>query len=760
MLATSMIYLLGLALCLVAGVAVTALVQPQGRWLTPAAPAAGAAVIIVLAFAFGFFLPGATAAILVGFAVVILFALGVWRRLARTERGPVRQELRGALALSAGEWLVLLLGAAAGMLLLIPVFSLGFPTTIASGIADGWARSVYSEWLIDNPLIDSSRPAAIDRPIGTYSVLPHELGAGYEYLITLVSTLTGRRTYQVALPVAALAAPIALSGWASLQAVITERRTKAWQALALATAVASPAFVLPLVENYLTQLVSISLWPFAMAAAAAFLLRPAIGSAALGAIGLGAMVGVYPPLAPWFGPPALLLVLAGARHVPAAIARRVPRRLRFVAPALVAMVGLGLALLVLAPVELARGYESVVLFSGLLVSNQSFPLFQSQQDLAIVLGGASQFSFAPFGAGLTNWQLVPVLTMLLGAAALGGTSVLTMARQERRLMLALGLGVGAITILTYLKYKFGDDYGYGAYKALISGGALLAGLLMLALSSPSARWRAGRLAAAGICAALWVPVTAQMLQRQRDGAQGFRESDNSLIAALEALPVKDVVLVEGAAENPPSFQLRQTTGYVAAAFQRRKFDGLGSTFSYYTGGGAQPWRPARPWNEVVVSDAPSAFPAHRRTVWERPPYRIQAAPALDVTPYALAPSPPIGTGPQGGRFWITPPPGSPPSDYIAGRVELIVANRGAQPVVARLALRLTALKRARTAVIASDGNPTRQLRLPAKARRDVTYRVAVPAGATARVTLDPGRPVLDGAGSLAPLLALTRVAVR
>ena len=419
MLATSMIYLLGLALCVVAGVAITALVQPQGRWLTPAAPAAGAAVIIVLAFGFGFLLPGSVAAVLVCVAIVVLFALGVWRRLARSERGPLREELSGALALSPGEWLALALGAAAGMLLLAPVFSIGFPTTIASGIADGWARSVYSEWLIDNPLIDSSRPTPLDRPIGTYSVLPHELGAGYEYLITVVSTLTGRRTYQVALPVAALAAPIALSGWASLQAVITERRTKAWQALVLAIAVASPAFVLPLVENYLTQLVSISLWPFAMAATAAFLLAPAIGSAAMGAIALGAVVGVYPPLAPWFGPPALLLVLVGARHVPAAIARRVPARLRRVAPALVAMAGLGLALLVLAPVELARGYEAVVLFSGILVSNQAFPLFQSQHDLAIVLGGASQFSLSPFAAAMSDWQLVPVLTMLLGAAAVG-----------------------------------------------------------------------------------------------------------------------------------------------------------------------------------------------------------------------------------------------------------------------------------------------------------------------------------------------------
>ena len=124
----------------------------------------------------------------------------------------------------AGQLLALGLGGAGGMLLLLPVLSLGFPTTIASGIADGWARSVLSEWLIDNPLIDSVRTGALARPIGTYSVLPPDLGAGFEYLVTVVSTVTGRRAYQVALPLAAVAAPIAVSGWAELQSVITERR--------------------------------------------------------------------------------------------------------------------------------------------------------------------------------------------------------------------------------------------------------------------------------------------------------------------------------------------------------------------------------------------------------------------------------------------------------------------------------------------------------------------------------------------------------
>ena len=48
MFATILIYAAGLLLCLVSGAALSALADPQGRWLTPATPAAGAAFIVVL----------------------------------------------------------------------------------------------------------------------------------------------------------------------------------------------------------------------------------------------------------------------------------------------------------------------------------------------------------------------------------------------------------------------------------------------------------------------------------------------------------------------------------------------------------------------------------------------------------------------------------------------------------------------------------------------------------------------------------------
>jgi hypothetical protein len=721
MIATTLIYVAGLALFIVAGVALQALLDPAGRWLTPAAPAAGAAFLICLAHPLGFLLSGRVAALLVVLVIAALLAVGVWRR-------PRPRRLRAALALSGGEATALGLGAAAGLLLLGPVLAIGFPTTIAASIADGWARSVLTEWLFDNALIDSATSLATDRPVGRYSAVPPDLGAGFEYLVATVGTLVGRRAFETALPVATLAAPVALGGWAALHALLAGRPPRAWQAAVLAVGVAAPLFVLPLGENYLTQCFSLGLWPFAMAATYRFAQSPSVGSAVLAAIGLGAVGSVYPQLAPWIGPPALLLVLVLAERRVAALGL------------------LALAVAVVAPIELVRGIRSVTTFSGQLTSNPDFPLYQAEQDLQLVLGGASQFTLTPGGGGPAVWQLVPSVVLMLGAAAIAAATLWTLRPAERRPLVALIAGVGAITGVLYVKYKFGDDYGYGTYKALLSGGALLAGLLVLTLASESAGLRPWRGLAVGVCLAIWVPVSAGILASQRNGAQGFREADRALIGELEQLPRGDVVLVEGAAENDVAFRMRLAGAYFAAAFDDRRVDGLGSTSSYLANGGGDAWRPQRPWRYVVAGDAPSAFSASRRTLWHAPPYRIQDAPVIDVTPYV----------PASGRFWITPPAGSPPSDQIGGPVELIVANRGDAGASAELELGLRALRRGQAVVIGGSQ------RVPLPAGRAIATKttVNVPAGGTARVALDPGAPQLDAAGKATPLVTLTRVAAR
>ena len=95
---------------------------------------------------------------------------------------------------AGGGVLLLALGAAVGALLLTPLFTIGFPTVLAAGIADGWVRSVLADWLLDNPLLASAAHGALDRPVGNDSGIPPTLGAGYEYLVAHVATLTGERT--------------------------------------------------------------------------------------------------------------------------------------------------------------------------------------------------------------------------------------------------------------------------------------------------------------------------------------------------------------------------------------------------------------------------------------------------------------------------------------------------------------------------------------------------------------------------------------
>jgi hypothetical protein len=134
---------------------------------------------------------------------------------------------------------------------------------------------------------------------------------------------------------------------------------------------------------------------------------------------------------------------------------------------------------------------------------------------------------------------------------------------------------------------------------------------------------------------------------------------------------------------------------------------------------------------------------------------VQAAPAVDVTPYAL--SPPLSLhAASRSTYWMTPPNGAQ-ADYIAGPVELIVGNRNPQPVTATLNLSLASVRRRGTVELGGDGAP-RRVRLT-RAPTPVRHRVPVPARGTARMTLDPGAPVVRDDGTLTPLVVLTRVGI-
>lgn len=743
MAAVLLIYLTAVVVCFVAGVAAAALISPAGRWVSAATVPLGAATIITLAFPFGYLLTAPAVTVVIALVVIAALIAGVALRRRTARAGGVVESRRPG----GGDIAALVLGAATGLLLLAPLFSLGFPTTVAISIADGWARSVFVEWVLENPLRDSGVSVGATLPLGTYSTLTPELGAGFEYLAAVVATVLGRRGYEVVLPVAAVAGPIALGGWTTLLQQLVTRRPTVTQVTALAVATASPLFVLTFADNYITQFFSLALWPFAMAAALAFFRGMDLRAALVAGLGLAAVAGTYPPLLPWVVPVVVLLALVTPGRDPGrvaldratlvATARRAVRRLGVLA----------VVVAVIAPLALVRAYEAVTNVAGLR-SNAGFPLFQTEHDVALALGGVTQFSLAPFGVDPTPARLVISLVLLLAAAAVGVLAALRAERSARASILALGAGVAAVTLALYWSYKQRDFYGYGAYKTLLSGGTLLAGLLVTVLVLlRRSLWPLGA-AMVAICLALWLPLSTDLLERQRDGGQGFRAEDRALGQVLDDLPDDRVVLVEGAIESTDSFRLRMTAGYFLAAASDQPDEGLGSTYTYFAGGGGESWRPNRPWSHVLRLNRPSPFDGGRKPVWREGPFLLAAAPPLDVTPYAVSKPATDATDVEEGSWALVDP--LAPERLVTGPVELVVSNRDPTPRTVRLAVEVSSPDGARDVSVAAERRGGTTVRVGPKRRRVIELELDVDARSTALVGLR-ARRAAGGADAPAPV---------
>ena len=98
--------------------------------------------------------------------------------------------------------------------------------------------------------------------------------------------MSGRKT---AIPVAAFAAPIFVGGWGALYEAATERHPGWTEAAVLSLASLAPTFVLPLADNYLTQFLSLALWPFAVAATLLYARDPTGKTLLPAALGIGAI---------------------------------------------------------------------------------------------------------------------------------------------------------------------------------------------------------------------------------------------------------------------------------------------------------------------------------------------------------------------------------------------------------------------------------------------------------------------------------------
>jgi hypothetical protein len=742
MVATLLIYVTALVVFAIAGVAVLLLVQREDPRLGSGALPLGACVLAIASHWPGYLVAGRIASVIVLVAAVAALAAAVVRVRRRRIRSPIERI----------DMVIAGVGALAGVVLLFPLFSLGFPSTIAVSIADGFARSVLTEWLMDNPLSDSRLGTGIDRPSGTYSALPPELGAGFEYLAGMIGLLLRRDGHEVVQVLAATSVPLALCGWIRLLEELSGRRPRVWQVLLLVPATLTPVAVLPYADDYLTQVFSVGLWPFAAAATVAFFRAPSVRTAIVAALGLGAIAAIYPPLLPWV----VTLVLAAAVVALVVTGRAEPltRRLAGLARSLAL---LGLAVLVLAPLPLVRGWEAATNVVDAR-SNPAFPILRLREAADIWLGGLTQFQL-PLEATTTTGELLLTLALLLFAVVVAAAVAMSW-RSARWTLLGLATTVALVSGGLYLKYKFRDDYGYGGYKALLYGGPLFLGLVFVALAEPSRRLLLPRGLAVGACVAIWFPLTLDMLNRQQNGAQGFRAADHALGEAIEGLPDEAAILVEGAVESETSFQMRLDTMYFAKA-DERTMQGLGTTYSYGSGGGSPGWRPTRPWTHVVASGPSSTFEQDRQLVWEHEPYRLMRAPAVDATPYAVARPESAALAPALRRFWLPRAPDNPePVDYIAGPVEIVVANRNPHPVTAHVRLTLVSMtRRPRTLRLRARGAAEDRVRVRRGRPTEADYEVPVAAGTTTVVAVDPGPVRLVPDAPPAPLVAVTAVDV-
>lgn len=723
MLATLAIYLTAVLLCLGAGVAVRGNLDPSGAWVSAASLPLGFCVVMLVLYALAWAMPMRAAGPLVaGIAVGgLLVAVARRRRAGRASAtGPASLGL--ALRAAGGDTAVVAAGVVGGLLLLLPVLDLGFPTTLAITNNDTWGYASLVEWFREHRLTWSVQPD-VEEPLTfpPWTSLSNGFGIGFELFGAAVAGLLGRQGFEVVTVTAAVGAPMAAAGWAALWRAAGGHLSTGTAFVALA--VVSPLFVVAFAESFTTQFVSIALWPFAVAGAIGLVRRPGRGTLAVAAIGVAGVIGVYPALLPWLVPTLLVAALIpaerGARAAwwPARLdaAGLRPRLLR----AVTVLGVLALTVSVIAPVQVVRAARNVLFVSD-GTGNVLFPSLGAKGFGVFGLGaGGPPF---PIVAGAPVPAAEQVLAVLLLAVVGLAVGVSLRASSQRRWVLAAAGATPAVaTVALVLNYTYADVYPYGVLKALISGGALLAGMLLLALAHPATpRSRPLQLAAVGACVAAWLPVSTQLIEYVADGGTGFRRDDVALGRALRGMPTGSTVLVEGAAEGPGTFQMRLMGAYMGEAFAGLETEGLGSTSSYLTPGGGPEWRPDAPWSHVVAN-APSVFEGGRRPLWANASYALAAAPPLDATPY--------------GRGWYpTELAGATPFAWTSGPAEIVVSNRSAS---ARLTLRLRAASHEvpRRLTLTSGRRSATSTISPGRLT-EVTFPLMVAPGGTAVVELD------------------------
>lgn len=721
MLAVLSIFLAGLLVCLLAGVAVGGLTDPGGRWLGAATIPLGLCALVAVLYLTGAALSGEDGAPLVIAVILLALAGAVWRRRRHTADGPLalgealRPTRRGAIALGGS--------ALAGLAALIPTMDQGFPTTIGVSNNDGWGYATLVDWIVHHPVPRTVAPdVAHPLTLVPWSSLSNHFGIGFEHFASLLASLLGREGFEVVNSTAAVAAVVAVGGWVMLAEDLNPRLGKLPTAL-LVLAAATPVLALPFGENYTTQFVSLCIWPVAVSTFLRFSRRPDVARLLVAALGVGAVVGVYPAVLPWL----VLPVIAIAALAPAQpgwegtrLARLAGAGARARTARAAALLGaLVIALVIVVPIAMWRSTRNL-LFLDSVVAGGLTEFFTAGGYAAYALGAIS--AFALFTLAPLAWSAIAALALMLLAYAAG----IVPWRRPRELgawvLPAVVACVAVTTAAVFVRYRFMDELPYQVYKGLTSGAAILAGLVVVGLAASRATGgRTARLLAIGLVTAVWVPVTSSVLQASAEGGTGFRAADVEMGRALQDLPPGSVVLVEGAAPDERSFQMRMMAAYFGTGTPGLTTIGLGSTGSYLTPGGGDEWRPAQAWTHVLRT-RPQPVDTARPPVWANPVYSLRSAPELDLTPF--------------GPAWY-------PSEDDAGTVfswtsaasQLVLSNRSQRPRRVRLELTALSYGRARTLTVAAPRGEARQ-RLAGDVFTPVAVDLVLPARSATPVTLD------------------------
>ncbi len=741
MLAVFGIFALGALLCLGAGAAVRGLLWPRDPWIGVDTVPLGLAALIAVLYPLGLALSGSGAAIV----VVGLIVVGLAGALVRRVRGGDRLRAAGAaLVPSVPAAIVVGGGLVLGLLLLVATGRQGFPTTIAVTNNDGWGYAAMVQWLTDHPFPRDVLPdIAHPMTLVPWNYSSNDFAVGFEHFAATLAGLLGRDGFEVVNAAAAVGLTAAVGGWATLAGGLRSRLGPRDAALVL-VAGAVPMAVLPFSENYVAQFFSICLWPFAVGAFVIFVREPGWRRLLVAALAGAAVVGVYPSLTPWLVLPLLgVAALApprpewtGSRLDRLSGAGRPARALR----ALCLAAALVVAVVVVAPIQVVRGVQNVLFLDALPV-NAIAGFFPADSYAALFLG--SENAFALFAGVPTGWSALAGLG-LLALAYLVALAPPGRPRGAPLWILAIGLGALLTTAAVLVRYRVVDELPYQVYKALISGGAVLAGVVvigLLPLGGPASR--GVRLLALGLVVAIWIPVTSRTLQASADGTPGFRSADVEMGRALAALPEGSTVLAAGAAPDPDAFQFRMMAAYFGDHAPERTVIGVGSTGTYLTPGGLPEWEPSRPWTHVLSTrPEPLSGDGGRVRIWGNSTYALDAAPTLDLTTY--------GTG-----WYPTEESGGAVLAWTSAAADVVVANRGASPTRARLSMVVASYARPRLLTLSAQGRVHR-VRLPADTPRPVAIDLDLPAASTVRVTLD-ARPGATPAPPGDPRTLMVRV---